>query len=224
MWRPSAVSPRVSWVVFDLGETLVDETRNWDRWADYLEVPRFTFHAVFGAVIAAGRPHTDVFTYFRPEVSFDELVAAKDATDQGWSASNDDLYADALPALNLLRDNGYRLAVFANQPRSIEPFMATLPVDLSATSQQWGVAKPDPRFFERIITTVDAVPAEIAYVGDRVDLDITPAKLAGMVAVHLRRGPWGYLHAESAGAAEADARIDSLLELPGALGVLGGLG
>jgi len=54
------------WVVFDLGETLVDETENWGGWADYLAVPRLTFFAALGAVIAARRPHTDVFELFRP--------------------------------------------------------------------------------------------------------------------------------------------------------------
>jgi hypothetical protein len=38
-----------------------------------------------------------------------------------------------------------------------------------------------------------------------------------MLAVHLRRGPWGFLQAEWPGAAEADVRIDSLTELPAAL-------
>jgi phosphoglycolate phosphatase-like HAD superfamily hydrolase len=45
-----------------------------------------------------------------------------------------------------------------------------------------------------------------------------PAKQAGMFAVHLRRGPWGHLHAGSPSAATADARIDSLVELPDVLG------
>ena len=41
-------------VVFDVGETLVDETREYGTWADWLGVPRHTFSAVFGAVIALG--------------------------------------------------------------------------------------------------------------------------------------------------------------------------
>ena len=31
---------RIGVVVFDVGETLVDEGRLWDGWADYLSVPR----------------------------------------------------------------------------------------------------------------------------------------------------------------------------------------
>jgi hypothetical protein len=41
-------------VVFDVGETLVDETREYGTWADWLGVPRHTFSSVFGAVIAMG--------------------------------------------------------------------------------------------------------------------------------------------------------------------------
>jgi phosphoglycolate phosphatase-like HAD superfamily hydrolase len=40
-----------------------------------------------------------------------------------------------------------------------------------------------------------------------------------MTAIHLRRGPWGVIQAEWPEAAQADARIESLLEL---LGVLNG--
>jgi FMN phosphatase YigB (HAD superfamily) len=210
------VSP-VRWVVFDLGETLVDETANWDRWADQLGVPRFTFHVVFGAQLAAGRPHSDVFRVFDADFAFDSAVAARDAATGGWSFTDDDLYDDALPTLTELRSQGYQLAVFANQPRTAAAFMATLPVDHFATSSEWGLHKPDPAFFARIAETLDAAPGDIAYVGDRVDNDVLPAKRAGMLAVHLRRGPWGYLHARWPEAAEADIRINSLSELPDAL-------
>ncbi len=29
-------------VCFDVGETLIDETRHWGEWADFLGVPRLT--------------------------------------------------------------------------------------------------------------------------------------------------------------------------------------
>ncbi|HEX7195233.1 MAG TPA: haloacid dehalogenase, partial [Candidatus Limnocylindria bacterium] len=67
------------WVVFDLGETLVDETENWGRWADYLAVPRLTSFAAFGAVIAARRPHIDAFEFFRPGFRLEQEVPLKAA-------------------------------------------------------------------------------------------------------------------------------------------------
>lgn len=56
-------------------------------------------------------------------------------------------------------------------------------------------------------------PAGVAYVGDRVDNDVLPAKAAGMFAVLVRRGPWGYLGARRPEAATADLRLDDLTSL-----------
>ena len=53
------------WVCLDVGETLIDETRVWSIWADELGIPRLTFLAALGAVIARGGQHPDVF----PEVA-----------------------------------------------------------------------------------------------------------------------------------------------------------
>ena len=60
---------------------------------------------------------------------------------------------------------------------------------------------------------------EIAYVGDRIDNDVVPAADAGMVAVHIRRGPWGYGQADWPEAARATAHIDSLDDLARVLDV-----
>lgn len=198
------------WVVFDLGETLVDETENWGRWADYLAVPRLTFFAALGAVIAARRPHTDVFELFRPGLRLEDEAQLKAAAGLPWGFSQDNLYPDALPALRDLRAAGYRLAVMANQPAEAMAFLQTLPVDRVATSAGWGVAKPDPASFARVASEVGAAPARIAYVGDRVDNDVLPARRAGMLAVHLRRGPWGVLHADWPEAAQAHLRVTTL--------------
>ncbi len=208
----------VDWVVFDLGETLVDETAVWTAWARWLDVPPLTFFAVMGAVIADRRPHTDAIAHFRPGIDLPAEIARMEAAGQGWWVGPSDLYRDALPALIALRDLGYRLAVMANQPAHVESFLATLPVDRVATSAGWGVAKPDPEFFGRVAAEVDAAPSRIAYVGDRVDNDVVPSKRAGMLAVHIRRGPWGVIQSAWPEAAAADLRVDSLAELVSALG------
>lgn len=41
-------------VVFDVGETLLDDTREWGRWANWLGIPAHMFSAVIGAVAASG--------------------------------------------------------------------------------------------------------------------------------------------------------------------------
>jgi hypothetical protein len=52
-------------VVFDVGETLLDDTREWAAWSDWLGVPRHTFSAVLGAVTAEGRNNAETFQYRR---------------------------------------------------------------------------------------------------------------------------------------------------------------
>ena len=205
------------WVVFDLGETLVDETENWGRWADYLAVPRLTFFAALGAVIAARRPHTDVFELFRPGFRLADETPRKAAAGLPWEFGVQDLYRDALPALQELRGAGYRLAVMANQPVEAMAFLQTLPVDRVATSAGWGVAKPDPAFFDHVAGEVGVAAERIAYIGDRVDNDVLPARRAGMLAVHLRRGPWGLIQQDWPEAAQAHLRLTTLDGIAGAL-------
>ncbi|MFI2229054.1 hypothetical protein [Nocardia testacea] len=79
-------------VVFDVGETLVDETREYGTWADWLGVPRHTFAAVFGAVIATGLDYREAFQVFSPGFDLDhERQARVDAGEPEWFGE-DDLY------------------------------------------------------------------------------------------------------------------------------------
>jgi HAD superfamily hydrolase (TIGR01662 family) len=130
-----------------------------------------------------------------------------------------DLYSDAEPTLAVLREQGYRLGIVGNQPARTEALFRELdvPVDLVASSATWGVEKPDPRFFERIAADLALDPAEIAYVGDRLDNDIAPARRAGMLAVFIRRGPWAWIQAGRDEPPEADVTIETLTHLPAAL-------
>jgi len=43
-----------------------------------------------------------------------------------------------------------------------------LPADMIAASDDWGAAKPDPGFFEKMIEVSPCRPAETLYVGDRL--------------------------------------------------------
>jgi FMN phosphatase YigB (HAD superfamily) len=187
----------VTAVVFDMGETLVDETRSVEQMADRCGVPRFTLAALAGAAIAQGKqPQDHIFGCLGVErVHGDPFTEA-------------DLYPDALPCIAALRARGTTVGVVGNMGSAHESFIAPH-VDWVGSSQRWGVSKPDQRFFSRICDEL-ALPAEkVAYVGDRVDNDVVPALAAGMTAVHIRRGPWGYLHETPAGA----RRIASLMEL-----------
>jgi HAD superfamily hydrolase (TIGR01662 family) len=211
-------------VVFDVGETLVDETRIWSAWADVLGVPRLTFLGVLGGVIARGGDHREPFRLFRPDLDLQaEVRRHAESGSVAGDAVRDDLYADAEPAMARLAQAGYRLGIVGNQPARAEALFRELdvPLEFVASSATWGVEKPDARFFERIIAELRLPAREIAYVGDRLDNDVGPAARAGMVAVFIRRGPWGWIQAGRADPPEAALTIESLAELPAALRRLG---
>jgi FMN phosphatase YigB (HAD superfamily) len=184
-------------VVFDVGETLVDETRMWEHAADAARVPRFTLMGILGGLAARGAPHSDVWKILGVQKPASNLTKAG-------------FYDDALPCLARLRDRGFVVGAVGNTPPEAEDLLREH-TDLVGSSARWGVEKPAAAFFERIVSEVGAPAHETAYVGDRVDNDIEPALAAGMVAVHIRRGPWGYLHAPPPKALS----IRSLGELPG---------
>jgi HAD superfamily hydrolase (TIGR01549 family) len=204
-------------VVFDVGETLVDETREYGTWADWLGVPRHTFSAVFGAVIALGLDHREAFEYFRPgfDLTAERARRAEAGRDEAFGEA--DLYPDARPAMAALREMGLWVGVAGNQPSRAREILRglDLPADLIATSDDWGVSKPDPAFFTAVAGAAPCAAGEIVYVGDRIDNDLKPAKAAGMRTAFIRRGPWGYIcerHPDMARV--ADWRMTTLAELP----------
>lgn len=140
-------------VVFDVGETLVDETREYGTWADWLGVPRHTFSAVFGAVIALGLDYREAFQYVRPGFSLDRERVRRAEAGQPETFGEADLYPDVRPCLAALREMGIWVGVAGNQTERAGAILRGLglPADLIATSDDWGVSKPDGAFFAALI-------------------------------------------------------------------------
>jgi FMN phosphatase YigB (HAD superfamily) len=205
------VARQLNAVFFDVGETLVDETRWWQEHARRIGVSPVVLAATLGMAIERGEDHRRVWGYLEhPVPTEDEEV--------GYLES--DLYADARQCLTELRLAGYLVGVAGNQGERLERDVRGfgLDADVLTSSVGLGVRKPSVEFFKRLADSVGMAAEGCAYVGDRVDFDVRPAKAAGFVAVHVRRGPWGTIQP---GSEEADLRVESLVELPAALRSLG---
>ncbi|MHC0430944.1 HAD family hydrolase [Streptomyces sp. O3] len=203
-------------IVFDVGETLTCDDRYWASWADWLDIPRHTLSALVGAVVAQGRDNADAIRLARPGVDISAEYQAREAAGRGETLDDGDLYHDVRPTLAGLRELGVRVVIAGNQTVKAGELLRglNLPADLIATSGEWGVAKPEPGFFARVLEVARAAPHETVYVGDHPANDLYPAKAAGLRVAHVRRGPWGCLWADSPEVvATADWRIDSLAEL-----------
>ena len=202
-------------IFFDVGETLIDETRLMHIWADALGVDRSEFFSVLDDVIFRNQPIRQVFERLRPgfDVAAARAQRRRDGTDFFIEAR--DLYADAKPCLSALRQRGLFVGIAGNQPPTAKAALESfgLDTDLITTSAELGVDKPSAAFFQKMLDLAKLRPEETAYVGDRVDNDVIPAKAAGMTAIFLERGPFGRVHARRGDAAEADIHVKSLSEL-----------
>lgn len=206
-------------VAFDVGETLIRDDRGWGAWADWLGVNRHTLSALVGAVVAQGRDNADALRLVRPGIDIEAERAAMERAGQGEFLDESDLYPDVRPSLEALRAAGMRVVVAGNQTARAGELLRALelPVDGLATSGEWGVAKPAPEFFARVVELAGVPAGEVVYVGDHPQNDVVPVRAAGMRAAHLRRGPLGHLWAGSEAAQAADYRFAGLSELVDAL-------
>jgi HAD superfamily hydrolase (TIGR01662 family) len=198
-------------VAFDVGETLVDEERWWRRLSDREGLQPHVVWAALGVTIARGEEHDALWGHLgieKPPRWWHEVTY-----------SVEDLYPDALECLRGLRALGLRVGIVGNQTAKLEAWAreAALPADVVSSSASLGVRKPDPAFFASVVELLGCSPGEVAYVGDRVDNDVLPAAAAGLVAVHVRRGPWGRLQRTPP---EAVLGLDDLASLPEALASL----
>src|SRR4029079_10110889 len=86
----------------------------------------------------------------------------------------DDWYIDALPCIARLRAVGYGVYASWNVPAFTEDELWPRFEEV-ASAERWGVWKPEPEFFARVVDLAGVAAAKIAYVGDRVDNDVAPA-------------------------------------------------
>ncbi len=200
------------WVCLDVGETLIEETRIWDAWADALDIPRMTFLAAYGAAVARGGDHHGVFGLVGVP---DWQTRAADIRRRQGPLQPSDLYPDALSGIAGLRARGYRVSIIGNQPAERGAELRALGVDaeVMVMSEEMGVSKPDPAFFARALELMgDPDPGSVAYVGDRPDNDVRPSAAAGLRAVWLRRGPWGVIAEDAPGAVLVVHSLTELVE------------
>jgi putative hydrolase of the HAD superfamily len=124
------------------------------------------------------------------------------------------LFDDAEPVLRaLLRQR--RMGVITNADATLQQAklagvgIAPLLPAVVASSEA-GVAKPDPEIFRLACRRAQLAPAEVAYVGDRLETDARGAAAAGLLGIWLNRDP-------AVESVDDVPTIRSLSELPGLL-------
>lgn len=197
-------------VVLDIGETVVDDTRNFSTWASRLGIPVHTFSALLGQIRASGGRTDDV------EYAVHTVLGHPSAGPRTpYLFTRDDLYDDVEPALQALRRLGLRTILAGNQAeQSIEHLrVINLPVDEIVASATLGAQKPSLDYFTQLADRFGGPLSSFLHVGDNPANDVLAAQQAGMAALHIRRGPWGIFGAYTNPEYAALPSIRSLLEI-----------
>jgi len=151
---------------------------------------------------------------FLPAIGVPYAESDLDRVFAGYLAAYQQAYTlfDDVPALlTALRTAGLATAVLTNgiieqQHDKIARVGLTGRLGPIFTAESLGAAKPDPAAFTSACAQWGHSPSTVLSVGDRHDLDVQPARAAGLHAVHLDRWNEGP-HTEP-------SRITSLRELP----------
>jgi FMN phosphatase YigB (HAD superfamily) len=96
----------------------------------------------------------------------------------------------SISILERLRGMGVKLALVSNamdgkgirislREQGVEPLL-----DPIIVSEELGIAKPHPRIFRKALEGLRVKASECAYVGDRYEIDVVGAKVAGMYPIY----------------------------------------
>ena len=138
--------------------------------------------------------------------------AAVEMTKAWEHAHNFDLFDDALPVLDHLREHGLKLGLVSNTGRDVDEFLAhhSIQVDAALSSRVHGKVKPHPTIFQAVLDRLGVPADSAAMVGDSPEDDLEGARALGMRAFLIDR--------EDA-YPDADDRLPDLFALPAALGL-----
>jgi HAD superfamily hydrolase (TIGR01549 family) len=119
-----------------------------------------------------------------------DTYAAAAEMEGAWAhAHHFELYEDALPTLDALRDRGLKLGLLSNSARDLDEFVGHhgLTVDAVLTSRAHGKTKPHEAIFLRMLELLGVGPGEALMVGDTIEDDVEGATAVGMRAVLVDR-------------------------------------
>jgi putative hydrolase of the HAD superfamily len=119
-----------------------------------------------------------------------DTYAAACEMEGAWAhAHHFELYEDAVPTLDALRDRGLKLGLLSNSARDLDEFVGHhgLSVDAVLTSRAHGKTKPHETIFRRMLELLDVAPPDAVLVGDTIEDDVEGATAIGMRAVLVDR-------------------------------------
>ena len=185
MNKKGYLNKSINWIFFDLGSTIIDETK-----ADLHRVQEMTA----GTDVTIEAYYAKRLEFFRQGLAGDkEAVAFFGLTKTPWHNEDETLFPDAVPTLTELKHQGFKLGVIANQKPGMRERLKNWNLlqyfDVLAISSELGMEKPNPEIFKWALKNANCPAEKAAMIGDRLDNDILPANQIGMYTIRILRGP-----------------------------------
>lgn len=189
---------RVTGVVFDLWETLID----WDRKANAELNERL---AVIAGDTFRERWGESKAKYNGPiRVALAAAGVADELMDDICSLRRDHLRralvprAGAIDTLRTLRERDYKIGLITVCSEDIEALWSESEFaglfDAEVFSSSFGASKPDPRIYRECCRRLGVEPADAVFVGDGANDELAGARRVGMAAILIHRPgedpPW----------------------------------
>lgn len=202
----------VETVIFDLDDTLHDDTTAYRNAADLVAAEIAAEHAIDAVALrtayvaeadrfwmkisadqlttALGPLRISMWKTALASVGIDDPLVAERCAGRYVLARNEKLalFPGALDLLRSLRERGVKLGLLTNgfsetHREKIELLRIGPLFDAIFIADEVGMLKPDPLLFAHACVKLDSAPARSAMVGDRYDRDVRGAAQAGLFTV-----------------------------------------
>ncbi len=224
-------------LLFDMGGVLLNAVDRWDETQFAASFPGgvpegapFDWFIGMSREIMATflalpvpRPALDVRPFIAAWLGKRQIEPTREAIERWhtilchWEASP--IYPFVRPALQALRDAGYRLGLISNtlMPATVIRMRlaeaGVLPLfEIAVFSAELGINKPDPRIFRHALDAMSLAPDRAWYVGDKPNRDVCGAHSVGMKAVLVDSAH--HKHIEDAPENVPDFKIGTIADLP----------
>ncbi len=119
----------------------------------------------------------------------DTYACAAEMTRAWEHAEHFELFDDAIPVLELLREKGLKLGLLSNTSRDLDAFVSHhgLDVDVALTSRVHGKTKPHDSIFRALLDRLGVAAADAVMIGDDLEDDVRGAQAIGMRALLVDR-------------------------------------
>ena len=173
----------IQWLFFDIGSTLVDESKAYEhRIRDTIKNRDISYGRFYNAMVDFAKQGLN---------AYNEAVHLFGLNRTPWYSGDEFLYPETISILDAL-SKWYKIGIIANQLPGTQERLNKMGIgkyiDLTVSSAEAGIAKPDPAIFRLALKRSNCAAENSVMIGDRLDNDIIPAKRLGMHTIWVRQG------------------------------------